>query len=1020
MKNKILLFRKFLGGWNLIFFRNCRVVGIAILLIINSSIIYGQPTCGTPDPDPAIQSGIESGNCNGNLNFLNNHNADIVPSNGSENIIVKVNLIFLYKDDGTGNFDFNDAEQSLYVNSMLTDINNLMGNLPERSCNSCNTQPLHYTNPNIRFNFNIVKLNNTALWNHQNDQQPGVKNANNKSYLKNIHTIALTNSNYKLGIDIIFSVSKTNYDYYFINNGSNPPPFNSYDGNWYASYPTSDLNVQPLIHCPDMYIDWKRNVPPLGGWTGAIRQHHLRSIIHEIGHHLGLDHESCHLNIMTNANGETRDNFNGCQMRTSLRTLMALNIRNYVECTEVIDHNVIVNNDETWSKDLKLYGDLIISQGKTLTLTCRLEMQEKSKIIIEKGGHLVLDGALLTSCGSKWQGIIVEGNNSVQSGAGKVVMTNNAIIENAKNGISMNPSHIPWPALANAWGGLVEANNSIIRNCDRAVEFMQMDDDDSYFSGCTFTNLKDGVTLWDNNNVNFNGCTFSYIQNSAILAYDSRIVAAGNTITSTKDGIEVVSVTGTPYGSRISGNTINSTRDGVYAMAQTSASELQMEGNHIFSNASGITLEGMSIYRLSNNNMVGSQYASKFWATSSGQGYDYVNNNTFSSADWGNLANYENTPEFNDNCYGYNGKDLEVNSGSIYETQGDAGIAAGNCFSKGSTPAITVVNGIPFDYYIVPVKEPTCRTPQDYLNAIGYNVEPALDENTLNCTPPTNILYRKCIVPKTKAEGDLMIANILVQISLLEANTSINPELKKYLLNRYRACIKKIKQDIIIIILEDDGSIGKIQARKDAAAYAKSTGDLSLQTIGFGILLEGKLYLDAQQYLSSFPNNGGVDAIDFVQTQLINLDYIQNRGIYQLSESNRTGLLQLGNKTTPISGFARSLYYKLTGEKLPITFIHSERNVVPRSISEKQIKSNIVTYPNPVQGNVYHIDISDSYSNIIYQVKIYNLQGNEVQQLNIIGNGQHDVDISTINAGMYILSVESSGINVYNTKFVKI
>ena len=991
---------------------------IAIIMILDCSIILGQPTCGTPDVNPSIPSETESSGCKGSLNFLNNHNFDIVPNNGLENILVNVNLIFLYKDDGTGNFNFNNTDEALYVNSMLTDINNLMGNIPERSCSSCTTQPLHYPNPNIRFNFNIVKVNNTLFWNHQNDSD-GVSFANSKEYLKSIHNLAALNSDYKPGIDAIFTVSESNYNHYFINNGNNPPPNNKYGGAWYADFPTSNLSVQPLIHCPDMYIDWKRNIPPLGGSTAGIRQLHLRSIVHEIGHQIGLFHVSCDLNIMTNANGETRDNFNGCQMRTALKSFMAFNTRNYVECTEVIDHNVIVNNDETWSRDLKLYGDLKISQGKTLTITCRLELQKKSKIIVERGGQLVLDGALLTSCGNQWQGIIVEGNGSDQSGAGKVVMTNNAIIEYAKNGISMNPSHIPWPALASSWGGLVEAENSIIRNCDRAVEFMQMDDDDSYFSGCTLTNLKDGVTLWDNNNVRFTSCTFSNIHNSAILAYDSRIEAYSNTITGTKDGIEVVSVTGVPYGSRISGNTINTTHDGVYAMAQTSASEFQMELNNIYSNASGITMEGMSIYRLSHNNMVGSQYASKFWATSSG-GYDYVHNNTFSSADWGNLANYENTPEFRDNCYGFNGKDLEVNSGSIYGTQGDASIAAGNCFSKGSTPAITVFNSTPFDYYIVPVKEPTCRTPQDYLNPIGYNVEPSSDQNPINCATPTNILYRKCQVPKTKAEGDLMIANILAEIAKLEANTTMNPVLKKYLINRYKACLKKIRQDIIIIIIEDDGTKGKAQARKDAATYAKSTNDLSLQTIGFGILLEGMLYQDAQTYINSFPTDGGADATDFVQTQMINMDYIQNRGIYQLSEINRARLMQLGNKTTPVSGFARSLYYKLTGEKMPITFIHSERNVVPRSIPEKQNKSNIVTYPNPVQGNVYHVDISEPNTNAIYQVKMYNLQGNVVQQLSITGNGQHDIDISTINAGMYLLSVESSGISVYNTKFVKI
>lgn len=680
---------------------------------------------------------------------------------------------------------------------------------------------------------------------------------------------------------------------------------------------------------------------------------------------------------------------------------------------------IYITSNITWD-DKVVFGDVEIENGATLTITGIVKFGAESRLIVKKDATLNLTGGVLTknSCADQWQGVVVEGNGSAQSGAGKVYMSNSAIIENAKNGISMNPSHIPWPALANSWGGLVEATNSSISNCDRAVEFMQMDDDNSYFHNCTFSNLEDGITLWDNENVDIIGCTFSSIQNSAILAYDSRIDAYNNTITGSRDGIEVVSTIGTSYGSNIIGNTINTSRDGVYMMAQNSASELQMEHNNIYSNKSGITLEGESTYFIDHNNIVGSQYATRFWA--SGVGINHVTNNTFSSADWGNLANYQNSPEFKDNCYGGNGKDLEVNSGSIYLEQGDYYTVAGNCFSKGSTPAITAVNNVPFIYWILPVKDPTCRTPQDYLNPVGYNIDYGQFENPLTCVEPTIIKYRKCTLPKTKAEGDKMEAEILAEIKKLENDKEMDPELKKYLINRYKACLKKIRQAIVIIIIEDDGTKGRIQVGKDAAAYAKSTGDLSLQAIGFGILTELNLLEDAQLFLNSLKANVDNDAIDFVSTQEINLGYMVNKGNYQLSPNNRAKLEELGNKTTPISGYARSLYYKLTGEKLPITFIHSERNAVPRSITEKQSNSNIKTYPNPVQGNVYHIDITESYTNAIFQVKIYNLQGILIQKSEIKGNGQHDVDISAFNTGMYLLSIESSGINVYNTKFVKI
>lgn len=78
-------------------------------------------------------------------------------------------------------------------------------------------------------------------------------------------------------------------------------------------------------------------------------------------------------------------------------------------CTYQPDNPIIITEDTHWIGDKDLSRDIIIEDGTTMTISCRISMAESAKIIVKKGGHLILDGVRLhNDCGQKWGGIEVQ------------------------------------------------------------------------------------------------------------------------------------------------------------------------------------------------------------------------------------------------------------------------------------------------------------------------------------------------------------------------------------------------------------------------------------------------------------------------------------------------------------------------------------------------------------------------------------------------------------------------------------
>ncbi|MCH7535126.1 MAG: hypothetical protein IH948_05185 [Bacteroidetes bacterium] len=112
------------------------------------------------------------------------------------------------------------------------------------------------------------------------------------------------------------------------------------------------------------------------------------------------------------------------------RSLALSNMRQYVKGSPVSTTPVEITEDEEIDFNLRLYSNVVIKPGVTLTVLCELNMPRRGTIVVEKGGELVVVGLISSeSAGTPgWLGKII-----VEPG-GLVTIYNSGKLEFRKKG----------------------------------------------------------------------------------------------------------------------------------------------------------------------------------------------------------------------------------------------------------------------------------------------------------------------------------------------------------------------------------------------------------------------------------------------------------------------------------------------------------------------------------------------------------------------------------------------------------
>lgn len=244
-------------------------------------------------------------------------------------------------------------------------------------------------------------------------------------------------------------------------------------------------------------------------------------------------------------------------------------------------------------------SSIIIPSGVTLTISATLYMAPGRKIIVKKGGKLVLTptGKITSACNQLWAGIEVEGEDISQgpSNQGYIVLQNGSVIENAICGIKT----VLASSISTGSGGIIQATGANFVNNRTSVKLMKYTKELTMtnFTNCSFKTMEyltDGTIpsefLWldfqgNVPNLSIKGCSFEKTSQAfcaiGIKAYRSRFSLMDNGLTH---------------------NTFLNLQRGVYATGDNTTS-LSIENCTFTNNMSGIYLSAILAPRIKNNTL---------------------------------------------------------------------------------------------------------------------------------------------------------------------------------------------------------------------------------------------------------------------------------------------------------------------------------------------------------------------------------------------------------------------------------
>lgn len=272
--------------------------------------------------------------------------------------------------------------------------------------------------------------------------------------------------------------------------------------------------------------------------------------------------------------------------------------------------------------------ELRIKKGTSLTITgMEIRFAPGAKLIIEagdnqvSGGKLILNGTTLTvdtrcSTDALWDGVEVQGIYNQPQGSiygaskqGRLILTNNSIIEHARKGViagSFDNSNGTY--IAEKTGGIIVASNSTFRNNQRDVVFRKYispngQNNFSSFVNCQFLvtqTLKGNVQpinhveLHNIKNVYFGGCDFKHT--SAYLRQGNGIYSL-NSIFNVKAQCTSQSAPCTNYDP----NQFENLNHGIWVNAAGAAATFSSDRNVFINNLVGIRATNTNLAAITRN-----------------------------------------------------------------------------------------------------------------------------------------------------------------------------------------------------------------------------------------------------------------------------------------------------------------------------------------------------------------------------------------------------------------------------------
>lgn len=550
----------------------------------------------------------------------------------------------------------------------------------------------------------------------------------------------------------------------------------------------------------------------------------------------------------------------------------------------------------------------------------------------------------------------------------------------------------------------------------KAIDFDQ-DFNTISIHNCNFDGTnKNGIAISINKskNLTVSGNNFED-EDVSILLYNNQkeVNVSNNTFTSNKTAIKSAFANqslaqGDIISNTFTGNSIDIHSTGAWQ-------RLDVNLNNFSGQQYGILADGDNKYNIDLNTFYNSYAGSILY--SNGDNENLHVQNQFNTIIGVHSLNQNEQYEFLDNCFSSTGGDVYID-GSVMSQIGSQDKEAGNCFTKQGIPDISAT-GTSFEYYRPDSKINTCSDPAT--TGSTYIEKDAAVSQDLLCgsgMPYTGPVYNYCnfnIKTITCGQAKILANQILQQIIFIKnSNQYNNAAQKEYLLKRLNTCrarLLKFMLGCVDKVPEDpkmgDGSFILPGDGIQAATELMNSENKYESAAYVGLSIEVGMLQEASNYLASMPYTDE-EMLDFRDVQLLNIQYQSLRDSFELSQTERSLLANIGSKSHPLAAYARGLYYQLTGETIypdiPIkTFTRSK-------VNKQELE---VIYPNPF-NDVLTID-SVSETN---RVKISDITGRTILDNPVNGN-MTQFDTSSWQSGIYIISLTAQDGTNSSYKIVK-
>jgi len=320
---------------------------------------------------------------------------------------VRVNLIFLRKDDGTGGFQENDPDHQQYISDKQNNSNYFMANIPSGYDSHCYDGSSGLLDDSkIRFVYNVIYINNTSAWNNHTasgycSALPSNLVALNDSIIQNSSAPA---------INVFYTEDSVPYDSIVVN--QNCPINNGIPPTSCTTLPSFlNLNYNQAVHMRNHYTKyyWMMNCvvgnsywddpdeSTVYGWLNAGRIE-----AHELAHNLALrdidkPNGECAQHLMMH-NSQGYGNFLSPDEIERMHNALSLSsARKYVTADTYSNTPISVSSNTTMDEDMRIYRGINVNNGATLEILNNVIIPSETEISVSDGSNLVIDGSNVTT-----------------------------------------------------------------------------------------------------------------------------------------------------------------------------------------------------------------------------------------------------------------------------------------------------------------------------------------------------------------------------------------------------------------------------------------------------------------------------------------------------------------------------------------------------------------------------------------------------------------------------------------------